>query len=128
MASPKKSPQHEKAHSPKTPSQYPKLEITNNIDVASFVGGITSSTPIKESYYNCRFESSQHKSFYLILEATRRVNKAVLTYKGRKADIKRASGTISAIYLLPNWTQPVAKYKSIRTNSKTKTKADTRRK
>jgi len=101
MTSPKKSPQHERAHSLKTPSRYPKLEIINKIDVASFVGGVMSATPIKQSYYDCCFESPQHKSFYLILEATRRVNKAVLTYKGRKADIKRArfSGrTIQNIY------------------------------
>src|SRR4030065_1238981 len=96
MASPRKSPQHEEAHSPQA-SQYPGLEITNKIDVASFVDGVTSTTPVKKSYYDCRFESPQHKSFYLILEATRRVNKAVLTYKGRKADIKRARFSRRAI-------------------------------
>src|SRR3989304_6756789 len=86
MRSPVKSPQHQQAHG----QQGSYLKPSNKLDVASFVEGVASNTPLNESYYHCHFLSSEHSVFYYILEATRRVNNATLTYQGRTADIKKA--------------------------------------
>ena len=101
MAFPRKSPQHQKAHSPEIPIQFP-LGITNKTDVASFIKGVAANTPTDNQYYHCGFESDQHVLFYQILEATRCVNQAVLTYRGRKTEIKKArfsSGVLQDIYV-----------------------------
>ena len=87
MASPRKSPQHQGAHGP---SPSPDLEAINKIDIASFVSGVISTAPTGSPYYDCRFESLEHISFYYIIEGIRRVNKAVRIYQGRKTEIRKA--------------------------------------
>ena len=88
MASPLKSPQHKQAHAGQ--SNTIQLTPTNKTDVASFIGGVSATTPVTGSYYQCNFQSPKHSSFYYMLEATRRINRAVLKYQGRKTNIKKA--------------------------------------
>lgn len=86
---PAKSPQHRDAH-----GRGPGLRASNKSDIASFVGGESANTPTGDYYhcvyYHCVFQTSTHRDFYYIMESTRRINRATLTYKGRKADIKTA--------------------------------------
>ena len=86
-----RSSQHRKAHAKKAQASLSAFQPSNKADLVSFVEGIASTTPIKCRYYHKDiFNSEQQQTFYIAVEATRRIKQATLVYQGRTVDTKRA--------------------------------------